>query len=91
MVSKIISSKQSDAISLIETINKMPIDINTLKNSTHNRYKQHMLADSGYDSNLNKNYLRKKGYIPIIAPNIKNTKKKQLIKQKQLTKKGKEK
>ena len=49
-----------------------------------------MLADSGYDSNLNKNYLRKKGYIPIIAPNIKNTKKKQLIKQKQLTKKGKE-
>ena len=80
-MSKIVSSKQSDAISLIETVDKIQININTLKNSTHNRYKQHMLADSGYDSNRNKNYLRKKGYIPIIASNIKNTKNEQLIKQ----------
>jgi len=63
LTSTIISSKQSDNISLIETIEKMPINLNTLRNSKVNRYKQHLLADSGYHSNANKENLEKIGYI----------------------------
>jgi len=46
LVSTIISSKQSDNISITETVNKMPVNLNTLKNSKNNRYKQYMLADT---------------------------------------------
>jgi hypothetical protein len=63
LTSTIISSKQSDNISLIETIEKMPINLNTLRNSKINRYKQHLLADSGYHSSANKETLEKIGYI----------------------------
>ena len=76
---------------MIETVNSLPVNLNTLRNSKHNRYKQHLLADSGYDSNVNKKYLKENGYIHLIAPNIKNTKDKQKIKSKQLTEKEKQK
>lgn len=84
LTSTIISSKQSDIISLIETFNKLPINLNTLRNSKNNRYKQHLLADSGYDSKKNKNYLRKKGYVPIIVYNKRNETDKEKIKNNKL-------
>ena len=67
LTSSVISSKQSDRISVIETINKMPINLNTLRNSKVNRYKQFMLADTGYSSKKNKTYLKNLGYTPLIA------------------------
>jgi len=88
LVSTIISSKQSDSISITETINKIPIELNTLKNSKINRYKQYFLADAGYDSKKNKLYLKKIGYTPIIAYNKKNQKNKKIIELNKL--KGKE-
>ena len=79
LTSSIISSKQSDRISLIETLNKMPINLNTLRNSKVNRYKQFMLADSGYSSKKNKTYLKNLGYTPLILWNKGNTKDKKII------------
>lgn len=86
----LISSKQSDNISIKETINKIPIEINTKRNSKINRYKQNFLADAGYHSSKNINYLRKLGYQPIINYNKRNTKNKNKIKKNEFTKKEKE-
>jgi hypothetical protein len=86
--SSIISSKQSDNISINETINNIPVDLNTLKNSKNNRYKQYLLADSGYHSQNNINYLKKIGYTPIIAYNKRNCKSRKTIEKNKL--RGKE-
>jgi hypothetical protein len=80
----LISSKQSDSTSLIKTIEQIPINLNTLRNSKINRYRQYMLADSGYDSKPNKEFLKKKGYIPIIAYNKRNCKNKKIIEKNKL-------
>ena len=82
----IISSKQSDNISIEQTINSIQVNLNTLKNSNNNRYKQYILADSGYCSNKNKFLLKSKGYIPIIIYNKRNTKNKKIIAQNALNK-----
>jgi len=87
LVSTIVSSKQSDCTSLIPTVNKLPINLNTLRNSKVNRYKQHMLADAGYCSNNNKLFLKKLGYVPIIAYNKRNERNKQKIKENKLKEK----
>ena len=39
-----------DCISLPKIINKRIINCNTKKYSKHNRFKQYLLADPGYDS-----------------------------------------
>lgn len=75
-----------DVSTMKETIKKLPVNLNTKRNSTHNRYKQKMLADSGYSSKYNKKMLIKLGYEPIIKYNKKNTKNKKIIKKNQLTK-----
>lgn len=85
---KIISSRQSDSISINETIDKIPINLNTLRNSKNNRYKQYFLADALYNTNKNKLFLNNIGYTSIIAYNKRNTKNKNKIKQNKL--KGKE-
>ena len=76
----LISSKQSDSISLKETINSIPIDLKTKENFHHNRYKQYLIADAGYCSNDNNIFLHNKKYIPVIKYNKKNCKNKQKIK-----------
>lgn len=86
LTSTIIQSKESDNISLIKTINGMSINLNTLKNSKINRYKQYLLADSGYDSHKNKRFLKKLGYTPVIKYNKRNTKDKTIIKKNKFTK-----
>lgn len=43
--------------------------MNTVNNFKINRYRQFLLADSGYCSNNNKSFLKTKGYTPIIAYN----------------------
>lgn len=68
-VSVLISSRQSDNISLEQTVERIPLDLNTLRNSKVNRYRQYLIADSGYDSKSNHKYLEKIGYLPIIANN----------------------
>jgi transposase len=62
--------------------------LNTLKNSKNNRYKQYLLADSGYHSQNNINYLKKIGYTPIIAYNKRNCKSRKTIEKNKL--RGKE-
>ena len=86
----LVASKKSDSRVLKETIENLSIDLGTLKNSDNNRYKQYFLADSGYDTNHNKKYLKRRGYIPIIAYNKRNTKDEKIIAAKQLSKKHKE-
>jgi hypothetical protein len=89
LTTTVVSSKQSDNISVIETINSLPINLNTLRNSKVNRYKQTILADSSYNSEHNKTYLKKIGYTPIIDYNKRNTKNKELIKKNKLNRKEK--
>lgn len=73
------SSKEHDSKTLIRNVNKLPPHLNTLKNSKINRYRQYFLADAGYDTKKNKQFLRNKGYIPIIRYNKKNTKNETII------------
>ena len=68
-----------DSTLLPKSINKRIINCNTNKYRNHNRYKQYLLADKGYDSKNNHKIIIKKGYIPLIAQNIRNIKNKKLI------------
>ena len=68
-----------DSPLLPKAINKIVIDCNTYRYRNHNRYKQYLLADKGYDSKKNHNFLKKKGYNPLIAQNIRGTKNEKLI------------
>ena len=79
--------KKSDCVTITETLYNIPIDLNTLKNSKINRYKQYFLADSIYHSKRNITFLKKRGYIPVIKYNKKNTKDKKIIKANKFTKK----
>ncbi len=79
-----ISAKQSDSISVTETVSELKVDLNTLRNSKVNRYKQYMLMDAQYDSKDNRAYLEKSGYVPIIAHNKRNTKNKKILKIKKM-------
>jgi hypothetical protein len=88
LATTLISSKQSNNISINETINSLSINLNTLRNSKINIYRQYLLADSGYDNIKNKIFLKKLGYIPIINYNKRKTKDKKLIFKNKL--KGKE-
>lgn len=90
LVSTLVSSRQSDNVSLEETVNKIPIELNTLRNSKVNRYKQYFLADTGYSSESNKSFLRKKGYVPIIAYNKRNCKDPKIIEKNKLNGKDSE-
>jgi hypothetical protein len=84
LVSIPVSAKQSDNISLIETVNKIPINLNTLNNSKINRYQQYFLADTGYCSETNRSFLEEKGYIPLIAFNKRNCKDPKIIQENKL-------
>jgi len=48
------------------------LEINTLDASKNNKHKQYYLADKGYDSRANKQFLTDMGYTPIIATNKRN-------------------
>ena len=66
---------------LVENVlQSITVNTNTRKYRNHNRYKQYFLADAAYSSAYIRTYLMKKGYIPIIAHNKRNTKNKKLIK-----------
>lgn len=79
------SGNKYDSTLLPEAVNNLIINCNTKKYQNHNRYKQYMLADSGYDSNINNNLLVKKGYTTIIQNrrNIKNKHKLRYLSKKQ--------
>ena len=68
-----------DSPILPEIVNNIIIDCKTKEYTNNNRYKQYILADSGYDSKNNMNVLTKKGYTPIIIQNRRNIKKRKLI------------
>ena len=68
-----------DSPLLPNVINKRIIKCNTKKYANHNRYKQYLLADSGYDSKRNHKMLINKGYTPIIIQNRRNIKNSKLI------------
>ena len=89
LATTIISSKRSDNVSIEETMEKIPVNLNTLRNSKINRYQQYFLADSGYDSNFNRSLLKSRGYIPIIATNKRNCKDENKLKQKEMIPKHK--
>lgn len=73
-------SNISDSKIVEEHFNNLLINPNTFKYKNHNRYKQYLLADKGYDSKEIRNLLENKGYIPIIPYNKRNTKDKKKIK-----------
>jgi transposase len=73
------SSKEHDSKTLIRNVNNLPNELNTLRNSKINRYKQYFLGNAGYDTKKNKQFLIDKGYKPIIRYNRKNTKDKNII------------
>jgi Transposase DDE domain len=79
LVSTIFGANQHDIITLEETVNNLPVNLNTLKNSKVNRFKQTFLADSGYDSKSNETFLKLKGYNPIICKNKRGTKNKEKL------------
>jgi transposase len=68
----LVDGKKNDNITLEETVNELPSTLNTKENSTNNRYKQYMLADTGYCSQSNRDFLIDKGYIPLIRFNKRN-------------------
>jgi hypothetical protein len=83
---------QYDSPLLPNAVDKRVIDCDTKKYNKHNRYKQYLLADSGYDSKKNHKKLINEGYIPIIKQNKRNIKNEKLkrimnIKQKKIYKK----
>lgn len=90
LITKPVSSKESDSLSLIKTIDELPIDLKTLNNSKINRYKQNLLADSGYCSKKNRSYLKRKGYTSLIKYNKRNTKNKKIINENKFNKKDKQ-
>lgn len=81
------AGNQNDVHQIKETIDSISVDLNTKRNSTHNRYKQTFLADTGYSSSDNITYLKELGYTPIIPFGIGNTQDLKLIEAKQFTKK----
>jgi hypothetical protein len=85
--STIITGKGNEINSIKETIDSIPINLNTKKNSTHNRFNQKMLADSGYSSTKNNKMLKKLGYTPLIYYNKRNTQNKNIIKKNKFNKK----
>lgn len=68
-----------DSPLLPKAINSCVINCNTKKYTNHNRYKQYLIADSGYDSKNNHAFLKNKGYTPLIKQNIRNITNKKLI------------
>jgi len=75
------TGKNYDSPLLSSTVDQIRIDCNTKKYQNHNRFKQYLLADSGYDSKENLKLLHKKGYTPIIKQNKRNIRKKELVQQ----------
>lgn len=73
------SADKYDSPLLPKAVDNIVFNCNTKKYYKHNRYKQYMLADSGYDSKINHNLLIHKGYTPIIIQNKRNIKNKKLI------------
>lgn len=77
--SHIIPGNVSDFKSVDGTIDNIKINVNTKKYENNNKYKQYLLADSGYDSKEIHSMLSDKGYTPIIKPNNRRTKRKSKI------------
>jgi hypothetical protein len=79
-----------DGSVLIDTLNNMfknvKDKINPKKYELSKKHKKYFMADAGYDSNNNINYLREMGYHPLIDYNKRNTKDLEKIKEKQMTK-----
>ena len=68
-----LKGSDSEVSNMIDVLNNMGIDdCNKYKKS--NRHKKYFIADAGYDSKGNLEYLRKKGYVPIIWHNKRKTK-----------------
>ena len=55
-------ANRHDSSLLFKTMNRRMINCNTKKYRNHNRYKQYLLADKGYDSKKNHNFLKKRVY-----------------------------
>lgn len=84
LTSLIFSGKSHDCNSVNGTIDNLKIKLNTEKYSKNNKYKQYLLADSGYDTQKIIQLLISKGYTPIIKPNNRNCSKKSENKQSKL-------
>lgn len=68
-----------DSKLLPKAIDNRVINCNTKKYQNHNRYKQYLMADKGYDSKRNHKKLIKKGYKPLILQNVRNIKNEKLL------------
>jgi hypothetical protein len=71
----------NDNITVRTSFDKKLIDPCTYKYRKNNRYKQKALCDTGYHSNDNLKYLKKKGFDVLIPINPRNTKNEQKLEQ----------
>lgn len=63
----------NDSPMLREHVDNLKIDLKTSKLKNSNRYKQYFLADGIYNSPKNVNFLKERGFIPIMSPNKRNS------------------
>lgn len=73
------SANKYDAPLLPNVVNNKIINCNTRKYSKNNKYKQYLMADTGYDSKKNLTLLKRKGYTHLIKQNRRNIKDKKLL------------
>jgi transposase len=70
-------------------ISRTDINQTNINNKINNKHKRYFLADSGYDNKEIRNYVKNINVTAIIVPNKKNTKDREKLKTKKLTKKEK--
>jgi hypothetical protein len=74
----IIKGSASESKSLIDTFNLSKVD-DANKYILSKRYRKFFVADAGYDTAKNRNFLSGKGYKPLIWANKRNTKNKKKL------------
>ena len=82
----IMPGNNSEISNMISILNKIGLpDANKWKKSK--RFRKKFIADAGYNSERNKEFIKEKGYIPLIWYNKRKTKCEKKIKENKLTKK----
>jgi transposase len=76
----VFAGNKNDTNSIEDTLDAVPIELDTEKHKNNNRYKQYLLADSGYCSAANRLSLQKRGYNPLIWYNKRNNKNEAVLK-----------
>ena len=69
----IVKGSASESKALIDTIKSSKVD-DANKYMKSKKYRRYFIADAGYDTKINREYILSKGYKPLIWANKRNTK-----------------